>query len=590
MNAPNIKISLIIALSFILCSTPPVLAMEQTVHPSSSIGGTGMMFSRTGDQLYENEMSAGINLNFLRFGDMPIDPQRVSGGPYVKDPRGPSDLIMSLYYNYGIMRRLEAGVMLPVRFGHNTLPKSSLERITLDARYLIISPDFNFGLAVSGTGWMSFPSFSKEVTSNEINGGGEIAATLHGKGFDSSKLDWLTDNIIERSYIHLTLGAGYEDYLLFHKLDVPIPWNGDSISHDPNYPEIQGTPFISLTAAAQIEVAEGLLIGVEYLERRWPNYRNDENCQIVLPEVSYTFLKKYYWTVQGGFGMACNKQNDQPQYMGGVDFSIHFPGKSPYLQVAKPPPLPTAPVEAEEAAPPPPTPPPAPPPVVLEDVPHRLPIPATNPMPPPIPPVIGSAMRTVVLPSNVPETRVSIRAKDVSSVKALEHTDATRVIIKTDGPVRAYDDFLLINPNRLAIDIYDVKGSFNFPGIAVNMSEVSNLRWGPHPDKNKVRIVLDLVDGNLPYYTVKRVEQGLEIVVYNSRTMANAPQEDYDSYTISNNRTASSIAKELYHDPRVWRRIAASNPEIYDYQDPFPESYGTQELSPGTKMRIPKRH
>lgn len=575
----------IVVVLFILGILVPALAEEPVLHRASSIGGTGMMFSRVGDQLYEREMNAGVYINYLTFGHMPLYPEALASSPFVNDPRGSSDLIMTLYYNYGILRRLEAGIQIPARFLQDTYPESGLERISLDARYLIISPDFNFGLGVSGTGWASFPSFTNNITSTELNGGAEIAATVHGKGFDDSRFSWFMENVMENLYIHVSLGAGYGDYLKFHKLPVPIISNGQRLTRDPNRPEFVGTPFMSVTAGAQFEVYDNLLIGAEYLGTRWPEYANDENCHIMFPEIAYTFSGKSHWSIQAGFGMGCDKLNNQPQYIAAVDLSVHIPGKSPYPTVAPPPPPPPVIVEA---APPPP--PPPPPPVIPTNQPHRLPIPATDPMPPPIAPDINTATRMVVLPSNFPETRISLIASDVSSVKALEHSGATRIIIKTNGPVGAYDDFLLIEPNRLAIDVYNVAGSFNFPSVGVNSREVNDMRWGPHPDKEKVRIVLDLPDGNLPYYTVKKMPRGVEVIVYSSLTISNAPLEDYDTYTVSNNTTAAAIAEEVYGDPRVWRRIAASNPEVYDYHDPFPQVYATQELEPGTKLRIPKRN
>lgn len=218
----------------------------------------------------------------------------------------------------------------------------------------------------------------------------------------------------------------------------------------------------------------------------------------------------------------------------------------------------------------------------------HLPVPATSPLPPPVPPPYGSAKRINLISSNyngVPGSKTV--ASRVLDIKVLEHDGATRVVILTDGPVRTYDDFALILPNRLAFDVYYVQGSFDKPVYRVGTREVSALRWGPHSDM--VRIVLDLPPGDLPFYTVQRTEQGIEIIIYSGRTISQAPISDYYSYTARADTNPRNIAREVYGDENSWRRIIMANPEIFPYEDPYPDQYGVMNIPQGKILRIPGR-
>ncbi|RKH43843.1 type IV pilus secretin PilQ [Corallococcus sicarius] len=84
--------------------------------------------------------------------------------------------------------------------------------------------------------------------------------------------------------------------------------------------------------------------------------------------------------------------------------------------------------------------------------------------------------------------------------------DALRV--GADGDIARYEVLELVDPPRLAVDVYGVGLSAKAPKVKGNL--LKDVRVGAHDDK--VRLVL-VAKGDMPAYRVDRSERGLEVVL-----------------------------------------------------------------------------
>ncbi|RKH16839.1 type IV pilus secretin PilQ [Corallococcus sp. CA047B] len=84
--------------------------------------------------------------------------------------------------------------------------------------------------------------------------------------------------------------------------------------------------------------------------------------------------------------------------------------------------------------------------------------------------------------------------------------DALRV--GTDGDIARYEVLELVDPPRLAVDVYGVGLSAKAPKVKGSL--LKDVRVGAHEDK--VRLVL-VAKGDMPAYRVDRSERGLEVVL-----------------------------------------------------------------------------
>ncbi|RKG92251.1 type IV pilus secretin PilQ [Corallococcus terminator] len=84
--------------------------------------------------------------------------------------------------------------------------------------------------------------------------------------------------------------------------------------------------------------------------------------------------------------------------------------------------------------------------------------------------------------------------------------DALRV--GADGDIARYEVLELVDPPRLAVDVYGVGLSAKAPKVKGNL--LKDVRVGAHEDK--VRLVL-VAKGDMPAYRVDRSERGLEVVL-----------------------------------------------------------------------------
>ncbi|GEM_PF-4861525 len=93
--------------------------------------------------------------------------------------------------------------------------------------------------------------------------------------------------------------------------------------------------------------------------------------------------------------------------------------------------------------------------------------------------------------------------------------DQFQILIRTDGTVGGYEEFTVnrtrSRPNRLAIDLIEIKGPIPRSSYPVNQAGIKRIRLGHHPDKT--RIVLDFSTKKIPQYYVMRTKSGIMVAV-----------------------------------------------------------------------------
>ncbi len=198
--------------------------------------------------------------------------------------------------------------------------------------------------------------------------------------------------------------------------------------------------------------------------------------------------------------------------------------------------------------------------------------------------------RTVMLATNyVDRPGSDSRAKKLLDIVVTAGDQATEVVINTDGPVRTFDDFLLISPKRMVVDIFDVKADYIKPQLHVDSSAVKDIRWGPHRDK--IRVVADLAP-NVPknvYYRVQKLSSGIKVIIYPTLTIEQAPPSDFKVHDVQSGENLREIALKYYGDSRPWRRIVSYNRDKLADPEAILSSNGLLYPSSKTRLRIPVR-
>jgi len=107
------------------------------------------------------------------------------------------------------------------------------------------------------------------------------------------------------------------------------------------------------------------------------------------------------------------------------------------------------------------------------------------------------------LPVNIADNKI----QSLSSISVVDNS----IVLAINGGINNYKTFRLNKPERFVVDLMDVKASVASRIIPLNSAGVASARVGSYPDK--VRVVLDSVDGSFPEATVEKIENGLKIVL-----------------------------------------------------------------------------
>lgn len=102
-----------------------------------------------------------------------------------------------------------------------------------------------------------------------------------------------------------------------------------------------------------------------------------------------------------------------------------------------------------------------------------------------------------------------IESSVVTADASLAGLDVTKdgIALKTGSKVDKYKYFTLTKPQRLVVDIYNVKNSLSVKSVPINSLGVENARIGTYPDK--VRVVFDSLKAVFPAFTLEKMDDGL---------------------------------------------------------------------------------
>jgi type IV pilus assembly protein PilQ len=127
--------------------------------------------------------------------------------------------------------------------------------------------------------------------------------------------------------------------------------------------------------------------------------------------------------------------------------------------------------------------------------------------------------KTVVTPDSS-EPLPPVQAAVSRSLSAVSVKD-NAIVLAINGGAGEFKTFRLNKPDRFAVDLFDVKSLLASRMIPVNAFGISSVRLGLYPDK--VRVVFDAVDGNLPEIAAVKTPEG--VTVSPKRDLSGVAQE-----------------------------------------------------------------
>ncbi|MDD2852563.1 MAG: type IV pilus secretin PilQ [Desulfuromonadaceae bacterium] len=130
----------------------------------------------------------------------------------------------------------------------------------------------------------------------------------------------------------------------------------------------------------------------------------------------------------------------------------------------------------------------------------KPPVVAEPQLPEPAAPVIAAPV-----PEVVPVAQVEHAVRTLTAISVRKNT----ITLALDGDISDFKTFRLNNPERYIIDLMNVKSGLTTRLLPLNSSGVASARLGIYPDK--VRVVLDAVNGTFPEATTVKTETGVVI-------------------------------------------------------------------------------
>jgi type IV pilus assembly protein PilQ len=104
-----------------------------------------------------------------------------------------------------------------------------------------------------------------------------------------------------------------------------------------------------------------------------------------------------------------------------------------------------------------------------------------------------------------PAKQTAGKVRKLTTVSAVNNA----IVLSVDGGVGEFSTFRLSKPERYVIDLFDTQLSLASRIIPLNAAGVSSARIGMYPDK--IRVVLDSVNGTFPEATAAKTDQGLTV-------------------------------------------------------------------------------
>ncbi len=121
------------------------------------------------------------------------------------------------------------------------------------------------------------------------------------------------------------------------------------------------------------------------------------------------------------------------------------------------------------------------------------------------PSVSTESLTAVVVPAVATENQVPLKTLTAISVSN------NVITLALDGVISDFKTFRLNKPERYVIDLQNVKSGLSTRLLPLNASGVASARIGLYPDK--VRVVLDAVNGNFPEAVATKTDTGVVITL-----------------------------------------------------------------------------
>lgn len=141
-------------------------------------------------------------------------------------------------------------------------------------------------------------------------------------------------------------------------------------------------------------------------------------------------------------------------------------------------------------------------PAVPAELPNTVPAPVSEPVPVPAP-----APAPVPVPVPAPVVGNEAPTRTLTAVLVSNNT----ITLALDGEITEFKAFRLNKPERYVVDLMGVKSGLPSRLLPLNASGVASARIGLYPDK--VRVVLDAVNGTFPEATSAKTDTGVVITL-----------------------------------------------------------------------------
>ncbi|MBN9683162.1 MULTISPECIES: type IV pilus secretin PilQ [unclassified Corallococcus] len=140
--------------------------------------------------------------------------------------------------------------------------------------------------------------------------------------------------------------------------------------------------------------------------------------------------------------------------------------------------------------------------------------------------------------------------------------DGESLRVAADGDIARFEVLELVDPPRLAVDVYGVGLSAKAPKVKGNL--LKDVRVGAHEDK--VRLVL-VAKGDMPAYRVDRAERGLEVVLGGAVARKSKPAQPRDAVAETEPLRPHPLPVQETAKPQPAVAQAASQPAVVEVKD-----------------------
>lgn len=122
---------------------------------------------------------------------------------------------------------------------------------------------------------------------------------------------------------------------------------------------------------------------------------------------------------------------------------------------------------------------------------------------------VAPMLDSAIISTNVTDTP----KPKLKSIKTLNNT----IVLELEGTINDFKTFRLSKPERFVVDLLDVQSELSTRLLPLNSSGVASARVGLYPDK--VRVVLDAVNGSFPEASVAKTADGVVITLNDNKTV-----------------------------------------------------------------------